>query len=216
MAFTKGRWEAYTQHTDGTEYAILPLIASGTVGFAKVAAGDYAATIGSAITAELVYKMPAIIRYGEPHLEDTLLASQATTGPSYEQYNPPTGPPYTIPGLSANDPLPVLKGVKLKSIDVIYSVGTDPLTSITVGIYAKQDMNGQAPTITTLLAQAANGLSTAVTAERNVTNVAIPASAQAFIVTEDTVITVEIDITTPTGGSANIFGVVFNYDFNFN
>lgn len=209
MAFTTGRWEAYTPHTDGTEYVIQPLIALGTVGFTKVAAGDYAATIGSAVTAVLAYKLPGILRTGEPHLEDT---AGAIAYPSYEQYNPPVAP-YSIPGTQAGTTLPVLKGIYLQSIDVIYSVTTDALTSISVGVFAKQDTNGASPTVTTLLAQAANGLTTATTTHRNVINV--PMTTQEFIITPDSVITAELDIETASGGSADVFGIVFNFAFNY-
>jgi hypothetical protein len=216
MPFTTGRWEAYTQHTDGTEYVISPIAVSGTTGLTKVAAGDYAVTLGNSITSVLVYKFPAIIRTGEPHLESTLLTSQALTGPQYEEYNPPIGPPFTIPGPVAGQTLPVLKGVRLKSVDLIYLLAGAAATTNTVGIFVKQDANNAAPTITTLLAQAANGLQTATQTARYVTNVPIAVATRGFTVTPDTVITVEWDLTTASGGTAQVFGVVFNYDFNLN
>ena len=216
MPFTKGRWEAYTQHTDGTEYVIAPLVITGVTGVSKVAAGDYAVSLGNSITAELVYRLPGTLRLGEPHLEDTQLLSQALTGPAYEQYNPPVGPPYTIQGVNAQAPLPVLRGIKLNSIDIVYLVGTADLTALTVGIFAKQDIDGSAPLVTTLLAQAVNGLSLVASADRYVTNVVIPAANREFIVTPDSVVTAEVDIETPAGGTADLFGIVFYYDFNFN
>lgn len=214
MPFTKGRWEAYTQHTDATEYVIVPTVISGTTGFTKVAAGDYATTLGNSITSVLVYRFPGIIRTGEPHLEDTLLTSQALTGPQYEQYNPPLAP-YTIPGPVAGQTLPVLKGVRLKSVDLIYLLAGAAATTNTVGIFVKQDANNAAPVVTTLVAQAANGLATATQTARYVINVPIAVATRGFTVTPDTVITVEWDLTTASGGTAQVFGCVFNYDFNF-
>lgn len=208
MPFTKARWEAFSPHTDGTLYvpATAATVISGTVGASKIAAGDYAATLGNSITAVLAFPLPAILRPGEPHLEDTF---------PYEQYNPPTGPPYTIPGLNAQSPVPVLKGIQLISVDLIYLVGTDALTSNEAGIFVKQDVNGASPNVTTLVALAANGLATAASSDRYVTNIAVPSSERNFIVTPDSVLTVEWDLETPSGGTADVFGVVFNFFFNY-
>ncbi len=209
MAFTKGRWEAYTAHTDGTQYVTAKEsnVISGTATATKTAAGDYGLSVAASETMILAFPLPEIIRFGEPHLEEVT---------PYEQYNPPTGPPYTIAGPTAQSPVSVLKGVQLTSVDLIYSIAGLALTANTVGVFAKQDLNNAAPSITTLLAQGANGMATGIQADRYVTNVPIPAAAQNFIVTPDTVLTVEWDLDTGATGTAVVYGVVFNYNFNLN
>lgn len=222
MPGTRARFDALMPHTDATEYVLSPLVVSGTTSVARVAAGDYAISLGNSATVKLAYKFPGIIRLGEPHLESI---------PPFEQYNTPVGanntfaPPYTVPGpnpaptlstYNPVNPVTVYKGVSLQSIDFIYLVGTDALSTNTVGVFAKQDLNAASPVVTTLLAQAANGLPTAAAATRYVQNVAIVQNSQSgFIVTPDTVITVEWDLATDSGGTADIFGVCFNYNFNF-
>ena len=106
--------------------------------------------------------------------------------------------------------------MQLTSVDLIYSIAGLALTANTVGVFAKQDLNNAAPSITTLLAQGANGMATGIQADRYVTNVPIPAAAQNFIVTPDTVLTVEWDLDTGATGTAVVYGVVFNYNFNLN
>ncbi len=211
MPFTQGRWEAFSDHTDGTTYVVAStadVVSGAGITNTRTAAGDYGIAIPVGVASVLAFQMPALFRTGEPHLEST---------PPYEQYNNPHTAPYTVPGIKANTPLSVVKGVQLTSIDVIYQPAVVALTTATVGIFAKQDKNNAAPVVTTLLAQGANGLSTAVpSTNRWVTNVPVPAAAQAYITTPDTVLSVELDITTAATGTATVYGVVFNYHFNFN
>jgi|SRR5579875_135655 hypothetical protein len=222
MAFTRGRFESFLPHTDGTEYMINPMVVAGTVTYTKVAAGDYCAALSASDTATLVFKLPGILRPGEPHLEENV---------PYEEYNQQLGPPYTISGpnpfptsssYNPVNPVPVLKGINLQSVDLIYLVSGAALSSNSVGIYAKQDANNSAPSITTLVTAGANGLQTAVQTNRYLTRVSIPGqsggvtpSTSGFIVTPDTVVTVEWDLATAAGGTAQVFGVCFNYQFNY-
>jgi hypothetical protein len=215
MPFTKGRFESYYPHTDGTVYrmAVTSEFYSGTGTAAKVADGDYAIALGASDTSILVFDLPEILRTGEPHLEDSLAASAAQR-PAYEQYN--AGPtPFVIPSTNAQQTVPVVKGIKLTSVNLIYQISGAALTLNEAGVFLKSESNNAAASITTLVPLAANGLQTAIQTDRYVTNIPIPEANQLFPTTQNSLLTVEWDINTAVGGAANVFGVVFNFDFNY-
>lgn len=69
---------------------------------------------------------------------------------------------------------PLVRGVRLLSIDFAYSIATAALTTLTAAVYRRQLRNGQAATITTLLAAAA--LPVAITTNIAVANLQVGTS----------------------------------------
>lgn len=109
---------------------------------------------------------------------------------------------------------PMPKGIRIDSIDVIYAVGAVNLTSMTIGINKAVFVDGVAPAVTALLAQAQNGLSLAFQAQPHVINV--PVAGATFTTDKDALVSVEVDLTTPVGGTAKFYGIVVHCSYNFN
>jgi hypothetical protein len=109
---------------------------------------------------------------------------------------------------------PIAKGVQINSLDVIYSVAGAALTSATVGVTKTVFANNAAPAVTVLLANVANGLPTAIQANPYVTNVALPTPA--FITNNDAEPIIELDLTTASGGTSTLYGIVVRCSFNYN
>lgn len=109
---------------------------------------------------------------------------------------------------------PIPKGIQINSLDVIYTVGGVALTTATIGLTSTVFANNAAPVVNVLLANAANGLPTAVQANPYVTNV--PISMPAFITNQDAEPIIELDLTTAAGGTATLYGIVARCSFNYN
>lgn len=129
---------------------------------------------------------------------------------------PRTGrPPFT--GLSQLTPQTVSppKGINVQQLTVLYAVNTTAITVPTVGMAATQYFNNAAPTITTLIANATNNLQTAAQVQPYVIPVPVPVANQGFLVTPNTVVTVEFDFTTGASGSVDVLGFVINGQYNY-
>jgi hypothetical protein len=124
-------------------------------------------------------------------------------------------PPFT--GLSQLTPQTSApaKGINIQQLTVIYAVNTTAITVPTVGMAATQYVNGVAPTITTLITNATNGLATAAAAQPYAIPVPVPVAKQGFIVTPNTLVTVEFDFTTGASGSVDILGFVLAGQYNY-
>lgn len=109
---------------------------------------------------------------------------------------------------------PIPKGVQINSVDAIYSVAGAALSLATIGVTKTVFANNTAPVVTNLLANAANGLPTAIQAQPYVTNV--PLTTVAFITDNDVEPLIELDLTTAAGGTANLYGLVARCSFNYN
>jgi hypothetical protein len=109
-----------------------------------------------------------------------------------------------------------IKGFKLTSFDVIYSIGTSNLTTHTCRTDVTQYFNNLAPVTTVVLASAANGLASATQAQPYVTSVAIPVGNQAFYNLVDQVIWVEVQAVAAAGTIYNLIGIDALVTFNFN
>ncbi len=106
------------------------------------------------------------------------------------------------------------KGINVKQVTVVYAVNTTAITVPTVGVFATQFVHVTAPTVTTLIAQATNGLATAANAQPYAIPVPVPVANQGFIVTPNTIVTVEFDFTTAATGSVDVIGFVITGQYN--
>jgi hypothetical protein len=138
------------------------------------------------------------------------------TGNLFTTPGPRVGrPPFT--GLSQLTPQTSAppKGINIQQIAVVYAVNTTAITVPTVGLFATQYSNIVAPTVTTLIAQATNNLATASNANPYVIPVPVPVANQGFIVTPNTVVSVEFDFTTGGSGSVDVLGFVITGQYNY-
>jgi hypothetical protein len=108
------------------------------------------------------------------------------------------------------------KGIFFKQLAVAYIVNTANATVPTIGLTAITYANGVAPAVTTLIANATNGLSTAFAATPYVIPVPVPLANQGFIITPNTSVVVEFDFTTGTGGTVDVLGFYLTCGFNYN
>jgi hypothetical protein len=124
-------------------------------------------------------------------------------------------PPFT--GLSQLTPQTSFrpKGLLLKAVSVIYQVVTTAITVPTIGLYSTQYNSTVAPTVTTLIAQATNGLTTAANAQPIIVTIPVPIANQAFTVTPNTILSIEFDFTSGGANGVNFFGFVVQASFNY-
>lgn len=199
---------------------------SGTATLTLNASGDLSVNIGASQTTVNVISEPGFERtgrYGSSALDQQQYGTAAsqpgpsavpgTSGPGYSGMPPIQGS--KLATLTGGVPAgPAAKGIMITSIDAIYLIAGSALTLNQLGITASKFVNNVAVAVTNILAKAANGLQTAIQANPYVTNV--PVTTPAFVVTPDTEVLVEWDVTTQAGGSARLYGLVLRCSFNFN
>lgn len=100
------------------------------------------------------------------------------------------------------------KGIMFKQIHPAYAIITNPLSTNTIGLTKTVFSNLVAPVVTNILANAANGLQTAATtlATPALTPITIPLASQVYQPTRFAEYVVEWDVTTPVGGTCQLFG----------
>lgn len=110
------------------------------------------------------------------------------------------------------------KGIIFKQIHPVYAIITNPLSLNTIGLTQTIFANLTAPAVTNILANAANGLQTAATtlATPAVTPVTIPIANQTFRNTRFAEYILEWDVTTPAGGTAQLFGIFLDVTYDYN
>lgn len=110
-----------------------------------------------------------------------------------------------------------LKGIRVKSYDVIYLISTLALTSHTTTVVQSSFANNVAIASTVVLASGANGLATAVQANPYVTNVSVaPPAGGGYLVTPDTEYGIEVVVVTPATSTYILYGIEIVFDFNYN
>jgi hypothetical protein len=109
-----------------------------------------------------------------------------------------------------------IKGFRLLSFDVIYSIGTLALTSETSRVDRTVYANNAAPVTTSLLAVAANGLATATQAQPYVTSTAILAANQLYNTLADQAVWIEIGVVAQATSVYSLIGIDAQVEFNFN
>lgn len=134
-----------------------------------------------------------------------------SVGPIPVQGRPPfTGASQLTPPSSKFYP----KGVKILNFVVDYIVQTNPLTAITCRYDRTVYTEGTAPTVTNILASAANGLLTTVNNAHSVLVTGLP--AQSFEITDLSALWFELSVQTAASCTAQIHGVHVHYAYNYN
>jgi hypothetical protein len=109
------------------------------------------------------------------------------------------------------------KGIGFKQIHAAYAIITNPLAVNTLGLTKTVFANLTAPVVTNILANAANGLQTAATtlATPALTPITVPLANQGFQNTRFSEYIVEWDITTPAGGTCQVFGFWLDVSYDW-
>ena len=129
----------------------------------------------------------------------------------------PGFPPWTAavnPTTAGSVAGPTPKGIQVNWIDIIYSVAAVNLSVCQMGFSRTVYQNGVAPTITNTIALGNNGLSKVVAAQPYRTRVTVPNPV--FIKVDGTEMVLQVNITTPAGGTANFTGAIVGITFNYN
>lgn len=109
-----------------------------------------------------------------------------------------------------------LKGFKLLSFDVIYSIGTLALNAHTCRVDQTLYVNNVAPATTVVLASAANGLAVATQANPYTTNVALAAGQQIYRTVADAALWIEVAANAQATSVYSLIGIDCLVEFNFN
>lgn len=109
-----------------------------------------------------------------------------------------------------------VKGFKLLSFDVIYSIATLALTGQTCRVDQTLYVNNLAAATIAVLASAANGLATATQANPYVTNVLIPAAQQIYRTLIDMALWIEIGVVAQATSVYSLIGIDCAIEYNFN
>jgi hypothetical protein len=117
---------------------------------------------------------------------------------------------------SGGTALSIAKGISLTGITVCYQVLGAAATAITLGITKTLFTPPLvAPVVTTILANGANGLSTAITAAGVVNSTYIPINS-GMLTSRLAQYLLELDATTAIGGTINFFGMFLDVAYNYN
>jgi hypothetical protein len=127
-----------------------------------------------------------------------------------------TGPP-PFTGTTSLTPVtsPRPKGIKIRQIYPWFTVTGLALTTNTIGLTKTVAANATAPVVTSLLTNAANGLPTAVQATPYLTPIQLPSANINYQTTKFASYNIEWDISTGTTGTAAVYGIFVDVEFNW-
>jgi len=98
-----------------------------------------------------------------------------------------------------------------------YLVGTNPLSVHTIGLSKTVKPPTATPgalVVTDIVANAANGLVTAASANKVSTKITV--TSPVFQVTDLSELIIEVDATTPAGGTYQLYGATVHVQYNYN
>lgn len=129
--------------------------------------------------------------------------------------------PDVIPGMSTGQQITPrtalkLKGIKLLSFDVTYSIGTLAMTAHTCRVDFTNYVNNVAANTVSVLASGANGLQTATQANPYTTTVTLAAGQQVYRVTADAALWIEISANNQATTAYTLIGVEAAVEYNYN
>ena len=134
-----------------------------------------------------------------------------STPASVSGFPPFTGSSQLTPVTSAR-----AKGILINSLTVNYIVGTAAISAETIGLTVMNYANATAPSVTTLISNATNGLATTVQATPHTVTIPVPVANQAFITNPNTAVIVEFDFTLGSSGTLDLLSFVLGCSFNYN
>lgn len=238
MSRTRGRWEGDTGFTDGEIFVgasqFLPLVVANAP-IASAGAGLFTRNIpASTNPANLFANLEEILRTGQlattSYNQEQFGTAALVPGPSgvantSDPLNLPPGFPNSLsttnPVLTGGPKAPVPKGLRINWVDVIYEVDTGAITSATFGLTNTQfpaaGASG-APTVTNIIALAANGLPVAANTagQATRTRIAVPTAAQIYNILDGSELVANVNFVTPAGNTVKFYGIILGCHFNYN
>lgn len=104
------------------------------------------------------------------------------------------------------------KGMKLKSFDVIYSIGTAALTTHTAVVNSVTYANATAVAVATHGGTLSGSLATATQATPYLSTITL--GTQSFFTTDDAKVNIEIEVVAALTSVYKFYGIVLNFDHN--
>lgn len=126
------------------------------------------------------------------------------------------------PALDANGNLvvsgdaPIAKGFQITDITLAYSIQGGAITSQALRFDKNVFVNGQVNAITNILANGANGLTTAATASATTCAVVKVPVVTTFDITDNDALFAELNVVTPGGVTYRLYEMFIHGNFNYN
>lgn len=191
-----------------TVQSTVGIVAGTTVLVDTVASGVQEYALVTSITSGTVLVVASL---KNSHTALFPIAANPFTTPAGVSGIPPfTGSLQLTPVTSARP-----KGLLIKSLTINYLVGTSNITSPTIGITATSFSESAAPVVTTLLANATNGLIATFQATPHAVTIPVPIANQNFLNVFNTFVNIEFDFTTGTSGTVDIYGATLGVSYNY-
>ena len=223
MAHTEGRYQQDLGFSDGRIFFgpgdLNVIVSGGTAPLTRNAAGDISYNLANSSTVVFLANVTQQILRRTGFSEDlqeqfggTGIAGSAQPSP----YRPDLiGAMNTGQQLQPRTAFK-LKGFRLLSMDVIYSIAGAVATTNTIRVDQTLFVNNTANAITAVLANGANGLATATQANPYVTNVPLAAGQQIYRITADQQLWIELNVATGASGTYKLYGLDCLVEYNFN
>jgi len=223
MPKTQSRYQQDLGFTDARLFVgpgdVVSIQSGGTVALTRNGVADVSFNLSNSSTGIFMLNVSqAIIRrtgFGEDLMEQ-YGGSGIPASAQVQLYRPDV-----IPGMNTGQQLQPrtafkVKGYKLLSMDVIYLIAGAAITTNTIRVDEVKFANNVANAVTSVLANGANGLATATQANPYTTNVPLPAAGQIYRTLADEGLWIEINMATPGGGTARLYGLDLVLEYNFN
>lgn len=229
MGHSRSRWTQDTPNTDGQIFIGAGRFKDTSGNSTTASAGAGLFTLNQAASKASTYfsEISEILRTGmlaTPNLNQEQFGTAllqpgpssvaGTSGPlalsGFPPYTNTTNPTVTG-GVSGS----VKKGIQINWFDVIYDVEAVNLAAATCGLTTTKFTNLTAPTVANIVALAANSLPVAYSAGVAQRTRVTPATP-AFVTLDGCEVIINVNLTTPAGGTSLFYGVVFGVSFNFN
>lgn len=191
-----------------------------TLAVSRVAAGQWAIVLGTpaAQANTFAVNVTQMLARRLGFFEDLQEQFGGSGIPASAEYQ---GRPDTLGAMNTGQPITPrtafkVKGFKILSFDVIYSLGVANATAHTCRVDQTLFVNNVAPATTSVLASGANGLATATQAQPYVTNVALAAGQQIYRINTDQDVWIEDVITGAATTTVTFWGFDINLEINYN
>ncbi|HEY4799500.1 MAG TPA: hypothetical protein VII99_10530 [Bacteroidia bacterium] len=230
MPNTDQYWQADTPFPDqeifvgATEFKDL----AGVATFASAGAGLLSLNLGTAAAGNFFANITAALKRTGVLATPALQQSQFGTGASMPgpsgvaNTTDPEGirgfPPFPaskLPTLIGAQTGPIVKGIQVNSVDLLYNIGTVNAGLAQVGLTITNfiDNNAATPTSTNIIALGANGMPTAFRA--NYYRFNVPVTSPAMVTAFDSELIANVKLTAGSGGTVVFYGMVAKCSFNF-
>lgn len=224
MGRTAGWWLQDSALPDGQVFqtASSGIVTAGAVVVNRDGLGLYNVTAAASQTVTMGFNLGHILRFGMQDDEQNAFGSASGTG----QQGLPTPPNTFATNLQQSGRPPFTqaqnlvvptnrpKGIGILSVTPIYTISTLAATSVSIGVTKTVFANGIAPSVTALLAAAANGQPTATSAQPNAVTSAI--TTQSLITDVNAEVIAELTLVLPATSTAKIYGMRWAVQFNYN